>query len=262
MYDFPGLQKHNDVFWSAVAHRLVDAGITDVPANLERSDKRLLDLWQAPDLLFGQTCGYPLMALLRDRVQLVATPKYAAAGCQGAYHRSVIVVRQFDKADELKDLRGRRCAINESYSNSGMNLLRGKISRISNGAIFFSSVITTESHLTSLKSVVENLADVASIDCVTWAHVKRYYPELYEALRVIDWTEESPGLPFVTAKGTDGETIEAIRAALFSILEDDALGETRAALLLEGFEVLPLHAYQRITDIEQEAIALGYPQLK
>jgi ABC-type phosphate/phosphonate transport system substrate-binding protein len=262
MYDFPQLQKHNDVFWSAVAQRLVDAGISDVPASLQRSNQPLLDLWQAPDLLFGQTCGYPLMTVLRDRVQLVATPKYSAEGCRGAYHRSAIVVRRTDDANELKDLRGRRCAVNESYSNSGMNLLRGKISRISNGAAFFSSVITTESHLTSLRSLVEGRADVASIDCVTLAHVKRYYPDLYTAVRVIDWTDESPSLPFVTAEGTDEETITAIRAALFFILDDNTLSETRTTLLLDGFEVLPLQAYQRITDIEEEAIALGYPQLK
>jgi ABC-type phosphate/phosphonate transport system substrate-binding protein len=231
MYDFPQLQKHNDVFWSAVAKRLVEAGISNVPATLYRSKQPLLNLWQSSELLFGQTCGYPLLTLLRDRVQLIATPKYSAEGCQGAYHRSAIVVRRTDDASELKDLRGRRCAVNEGYSNSGMNLLRGKISRISNGAVFFSSVITTDSHLTSVRSVAENLADVASIDCVTLAHIKRYFPELFQAVRVIDWTDQSPCLPFVTAASTNEKTIAAIREALLSTLDDDSLSDTRAALL-------------------------------
>jgi ABC-type phosphate/phosphonate transport system substrate-binding protein len=143
-----------------------------------------------------------------------------------------------------------------------MNLLRAKISRISNGAFFFSSVITTEAHLTSLRSVVDNLADVASIDCVTLAHIRQDFPELFQSVRVVDWTDESPCLPFITAQATDTRTIEVIRGALFSILSDDILSETRAALLINGFEVLPLQAYQKVVDIEQEAISLGYPQLK
>jgi ABC-type phosphate/phosphonate transport system substrate-binding protein len=262
MYDLPQLQKHNDVFWTAVAQRLIEAGLSNVPARLHRSDSPLLDLWRAPGLLLAQTCGYPLMKVLQENVQLVATPKYLAEGCQGAYHRSAIVVRRDDEAKALMDLRGRRCAVNEMSSNSGMNLLRGKIAPLSNGVSFFSSVLTTGSHLTSLRAVADNIADVAAIDCVTLAHLKRYFPDLVSAVRVIEWTDESPGLPFITAEGTDESTIAAIRTALFSTLLDENLTETRQNLLLDGFEILPLQAYQKIDAIEQQSIAFNYSQLK
>ena len=40
--------------------------------------------WLNPRLLLSQTCGYPLMTELRDRVTLLATPRYLFEGCAGS----------------------------------------------------------------------------------------------------------------------------------------------------------------------------------
>jgi hypothetical protein len=44
----------------------------------------LPDHWVEPHLLLSQTCGYPLRYVLKDHVRLVATPCYAAPGCEVA----------------------------------------------------------------------------------------------------------------------------------------------------------------------------------
>lgn len=49
-----------------------------------------------PQLLFAQTCGYPLMHSLSGKVQLIATPCYDLPGCRGNLHCSWLVVREND----------------------------------------------------------------------------------------------------------------------------------------------------------------------
>ncbi len=102
MYDFPELRSAHAEFWSALAARLSSAGLPHVPPELTRNvDPR--EVWRDPVLLFAQGCEYPLANSFADRVRLVATPVYSAAGCEGARYRSAIVVR--GSAESLADLR-------------------------------------------------------------------------------------------------------------------------------------------------------------
>ena len=114
MYDWPELQAANDALWSAIAGRLAEQGLA-VPERLTRGVD-LDAVWTSPALLLGQTCGYPLMTALGRRVQLVATPRYKARGCEGPFRRSAMVVRARTPIRSLAQLRGRRCALNARRS--------------------------------------------------------------------------------------------------------------------------------------------------
>lgn len=56
-------------------------------------DEELHGFWRRPNLLISQTCGYPLMHGLHEQVQLIATPRFDAPGCEGAHYSSVLVTR-------------------------------------------------------------------------------------------------------------------------------------------------------------------------
>ena len=90
-----------------------------------------------------------------------------------------------DAAVALAGLRGRRCVINELDSNSGMNLLRAAVAPLAEGGRFFGSVVVSGSHLRSVEMVASGEADVASIDCVSFAHFQRLYPSLVSGVRVL-----------------------------------------------------------------------------
>ena len=90
------------------------------PAALDRRAD-YASVWREPGLVLSQTCGYPYATALRGRVQLVATPAYRAAGCDGARYCSMLLVRADDPAQALADLRGRRVAFNATDSQSGHN---------------------------------------------------------------------------------------------------------------------------------------------
>jgi ABC-type phosphate/phosphonate transport system substrate-binding protein len=260
MYDFPELQSAHDALWMAVAERLKRAGIELVPQNLTRSHD-LSALWRDPRLLLGQTCGYPLMTELADLVQLIATPVYRAAGCQGAFHRSAIIVGADDPVAELRGLRGRRCAINGWDSNTGMNLLRATIAPVAEKSVFFKDIVVSGSHRQSLALVAAGAADVAAIDCVTLEHMVRIDPALVAMTRVLAWSPLSPGLPLVSSVTTDAASVDALRRALAGVVADARLSATREALLLDGFEVLPIETYAAVISFETNAAALGYPRL-
>ena len=85
------------------------------------------EIWTDPRLLLAQTCGYPLVTTLKDRVAVLATPCYDAPGCTGPSYRSAVIVRASEHASGLSNMRGRICAMNGPESNSGMNLLRAAV---------------------------------------------------------------------------------------------------------------------------------------
>jgi len=258
MYDFDELREATDALWSAIASRLGPIA----SASLSRGAKPE-QYWNDPDLLLGQTCGYPLVTSLRGKVALLATPHYNAAGCSGALYRSAVIVRAGDPANALADLRGRTCAVNDPTSNSGMNLLRAAIAPLAAGsARFFASVVMTGDHAGSIRAVAQGRADVASIDCVTWAHFGHLRPSETSALRVLTWTEASPGLPLVTSVHTAAPARRALMQALHEVTNDPTLAPVRDALRLEGFEPLALSAYDAVLETERRAQAAGYGVLQ
>jgi ABC-type phosphate/phosphonate transport system substrate-binding protein len=260
MYDLPELEEANDRLWSAIAERLWAAGIDDAPARLRR-DLAPEQVWAAPGLLLAQACGYPYMTSLRDRTELVATPRYEAPGCEGPFHCSAIIVRKAHPALGLADLRGARLALNSPSSGTGMNLLRAAVARHAGRRPFFAGVTVTGSHAASAEAVAVEAADLAAIDAVTWAHLGAFRPALTRGLRVLGWTARTPGLPLITASAG-----EALRPALLQALQDvacdPALAKVRKTLRLQGFNALPQAHYRAVLAHEQLAVDLGYPVLR
>ena len=261
MYDSPEVSEATDAWWAGLAAAFRAEGIDDVPDRLTRSDD-IAAAWRAPSLLFSQTCGYPMVMQLADVVQPVATPAYAAAGCKGASYSSVIVVRADDPVANPSELRGRRAAVNAPHSQSGYNVLRHLVAPLAGGAPFFAEVIETGGHHNSMVAVASGRADVAAIDCVTFALTERYRPEATAGLRVLLNSAQAPGLPYVASAATAPDQIDRLRAGLQRACSDPALADARAALLLTGAEVLPRAAYDVIAAMETEAKALNYPAIR
>jgi ABC-type phosphate/phosphonate transport system substrate-binding protein len=239
--------------------RLMEAGVP-APMTLTRGGDRGAQ-WRDPKLVFGQTCGYPYVTGLKDAVTLIATPEYSVPGCEGASHRSFIVARANDARRDLSDYRGARAAVNGFDSNTGMNLFRAKIAAIARGAPFFRALVVTGSHEASLEAVAEGRADLASIDCVTFALVGRGRPELIERVAIVAESPPSLGLPFIASARLGRSTIDAVRDALFVALADPDLAEARATLGLKGARAATPADYDRVIEIERAATAAGYPKL-
>jgi ABC-type phosphate/phosphonate transport system substrate-binding protein len=260
MYDLPELAPVTDAWWAGLRRHFAAQGLRDLPDTLNRAGDPV-DRLKAAGLVFAQTCGFPLTHRLKDHVQLLATPRYNVPGCAGATYVSWIVVRQDDPAKALVDFRGRRAAFNDDGSQSGYNTLRKMVAPLAGGGRFFGSALESGAHRQSLAMVKAGTADLAAIDCVTFALIARYAPEEVQGVRVLCASSTAPGLPYVTAAGTSSAEVKRLRDGIAAAFADPTLAETRAGLMLEGCEILPRAAYDVIPAMEAAAIAAGYPQL-
>lgn len=240
-----GLARH----WRA-------AGLADVPV-LSEEPRDLYELWLAPDLFFAQTCGYPLTHRLKDKVTLVATPCYAAPGCEGASYRSFIVVHEDSGIDDIADLAGKVAGINGYDSQSGWNVLRRALAPVLRAPGAFPRIVETGAHRRSVAAVRARDVDVAAVDCVTFALLRQMAPNEIEGLKVIAATERAPSLPFVTRKDIAPADLQRLRDGLRAAMADPDLADIRRALLIGGVEFLPEAAYDRILEIERDAERLA-----
>ena len=261
MYDLPEVREWTDRFWTAIAVELREGGIPEVPETLERLPDHH-DAWQPRGLLISQSCGYPVATALRSVLRVVATPHYAAPGCDGHRYSSAIVVSASSRAADLGGLRGAACAYNARDSQSGYNALRAAVAPLARGGRFFARAVETGAHAASIAAVRDGRADVCSVDCVTWALLARYRPSALTGLRVLAFTERMPGLPFVTAGDCSDASLDAIRRALGRAFACPDLAETRESLLICGLSVQSVDAYEPLLSMERAAAASGYPDLK
>ena len=237
MYDLPEIRAETVAWWRGLARHFQRQGVNDLPDDLAETPPDPHDHWTSPDLLFSQTCGYPLVTRLEGRVRVVATPSYAVSGCRGADYVSRIVVGEEATATGYGDLAGATLAVNSWESHSGYNVLRG----MPGGPGHFAAEILSGGHRHSLRLVAGGEADAAAIDAVTHALLAAHAPAALAGTRVLCHTRSAPGLPYVTSGNTDPERL---RAGLMEALVDPALAAVREALLLSGARVVPEETYR------------------
>ncbi len=247
-------------FWQAIAHRLRARGVGDVPDGLDWPDD-LVAHWRRPDLVLSQTCGYPFVTQLNGAVRTVGAFAYSAGGCSGIRYRSLIIARANDPAMTVAAFRGRRAAFNGPDSQSGYNCFRAVIAPLSRGGRFFSAVVATGSHAASMRAVAGDLADLAAIDCVSFAQILIAEPDLAARLKVVGETPSAPGLPLVTRGTATDSEVATLRDALHDAATDPALAAIRRDLMIGGFEPIAFGEYDEILAMERAAVDAGYPRL-
>lgn len=247
MYDWAEIRDATDAWWSGLATHLRDQGLHGVPERLVRGGPPEA-VWTHPALLLSQTCGLPLARRFHRRLQVVATPCYAAEGCAGPTYSSAILVRDDSGIHSLEDMRGRVAAYNSTDSLSGHLALRLVLAGL---GPLLGGTVETGSHAGSMAAVAEGRADVCAVDCVTYSIASRHRPTLAADLRRIAWSPPMPALPYVTNVRRSGKQVDALRQGLRTAMQDPALAECRASLLLAGFELAPGDAYAAIGRIDE-----------
>jgi ABC-type phosphate/phosphonate transport system substrate-binding protein len=226
MYDWPEVRAEVDAQWLAIRDELrkkdveaperlarrnadlppVPGGIRDGlgkviapdPANLPPDEFDLAVLWQHPNLLLSQACWGPLELWLRG-VRMVGQEDYSGIeGGEGEMYSSAIVMRRGFRPLPAVGLSGLRLAYNAPDSKSGYLALKRDLEAKGSGLQIFSEQIETGSHRNSLRAVCRGMADVAAIDCKTWALAQEFEAAARE-LALVGWTQRRKGLPFVTA---------------------------------------------------------------
>ena len=261
MYDIREVRKALDDLWCGLSHSLRREGLVDVPDKiLHGVDVNVL--WGDPMLFFSQCCGYDVVNRYAGKLQLLATPHYGAEGCEGSKYASVVVVAEDVPATDVLHMSGAVCVVNGTESHSGMNALRALIAPASREGRFFSKVRVSGSHVASLEMLRNREADVASIDCVTYALLESYRPQALSGTHMLGWTDRASAIPYVTRADADDDTVARMRSALHDVFANPDFRTTRQALYLKSLEVLPVQVYEEITGLQAFAARTGYPVLQ
>ena len=259
-YELPETEAAHDALWSVLARRLRKCGVPNVPERLTRGAP-VVSMLINPRLLMGQCCGYDLIYGFASCVQLVATPRYHATGCDGATYRSLVLVRDDCEARSLEGLRGSVCAVNGFNSHSGANALRALVAPLSRKGRFFSRVRISGAHINSLAFLRAREADVMAMDCVLHALLARHRPQGLKGTRVLCLSEPAPAPPIITRASADRKLIDKLRDALGEALSDDSSRDAREAMLLDGVTLLPLQDYAKIIETESVSLRFGYREM-
>lgn len=233
MYDFDDLQAANDTLWQRVRDGLAAVGLP-APDRLTRG-MDLWDVWQSPDLLLAQTCGYPFRARLHPHVSYVGTPDYGVEGCAPGHYCSVFIARRDDRRAELAAFDTVPIAFNEALSQSGWAAPQNHAAGL---GLSFPAGLKTGAHRETLRAIAEGRADLGALDAVTWRHLLRVEP-LAQNLHVIAQTAPTPGLPLITAKGNPAGVIFDVVSEAIAGLEEGA----RKTLGLRGLVAVPVASY-------------------
>ena len=118
MYDRAETAQANDNLWGLIRDRLRAEG-HQAPDTLTRGSGAYWPAWEAPDLVFSQTCGFPYRARLHGTVTLIGTPDYGVAECPPGHYCSVFVARTDDDRGPLSAYSGAAFAFNDDLSQSG-----------------------------------------------------------------------------------------------------------------------------------------------
>ncbi len=226
MYDFPELRDQTDQFWQVIRGYLGERSIGS-PQRLRR-DNDLLKQWANPNLMLSQTCGCPYRRYLHEKVYLVGTPDLGI-DCTSGYYYSCLLTKV---GTSLNSDCWQSLAYNDDHSQSGWV---APIIYAQNRRIRINNYVQTGSHWQSAIEVSSGRAEVAAVDVSTWHIIQQLAPFASE-LVVAAKTDETPGLPFITAKSE-------LADHLF-----EAVNFTVQALTPEQKSILPFRPLVKIED--------------
>lgn len=265
MYDLPEVRADTDAWWRGLARHFRAAGLSPVPAR-RAHPAHLPRHWLSRSLLFSQTCGLPLSTALAGKVRYLASPCHALPGCTGPWYDSAFMVREWEKARVLGDMRGCRFALNGANSQSGFNAMADRIADLADrrdgggwhggydGATpFFARGIRSGSHRASLALLRDGAADLCAIDGVTLALIHRHAPAELAGLRVLARSRTVPSLPYITAVGHTDAQVARLRQGLLAAARDPTLATARRNLGITGVEILGADAYARFATMRHRA---------
>ena len=231
-YPFDDIAWAYDKLWIATADRC-----SWLPRKLTRSADPT-KLWRSENQFVSQSCGWPLVTQLGETVRVVGAFRQTTPESASHFYRSVVVGR----VDGTPfDFQGSVAAVNELESLSGWISLIAAIHGPQE--TWRGDFKVSGSHAESVRMLSRGEADIASIDSVTLAHLRRIDPQAINSLFVICNGPLVPCLPIITHRSVSDLQISELRQALSESTRDPSIAAATSALFISGFDALDLEDY-------------------
>lgn len=209
MYDWPETRSQTLFFWNKINVQLEKHGIA-AKLIFPKDMKELHGSWKRDDLIFSQTCWGPMENGLNEYLHVLTQPDYSKyQGGRKQYYRSAIIMREGATTNvpshsnftfDPDFFARKKFTYNEEISRSGYLGFKEDFATL--GIIIeehFEQLLLSGSQRNSVEQILVGKADIAAIDCKSWYLAKRYVPNSNQ-LKVVGWTSERLGLPYVCSK--------------------------------------------------------------
>ena len=234
MYPFNNLRPSFEELWDDVRSRLSFAA---PPLDWETDPD---DACRRPDLVLGQTCGWPLFTELASVVHVVGTFDYAVDDAVDGTYRSVLVTPLDSDVSDILHRPDLRVAVNAPQSLSGWISLQSVALAL---GVTLDAVEWTGAHARSLEALRAGRCHLAAIDAVSWSFLDQ------RDLRVVGQCPRIPCLPLVTSRSSSPAIVDELRGALSGAVSDPPMASTCATLKIRSFLPRELEDYQGVSEL-------------
>ena len=175
---------------------------------------------------------------------------------------SDVIVHRDSPFQSFLDLRGHSWAYNEPLSHSGYGITRYHLVELGETNGFFSEVIETGFHESSMRLVACREVDASAIDSQVLAVAMRDDPSLAHSLRIIDALGPSTIQPVAVSKRVPLGQRREIREVLTTMHEDPALRERLALGMVERFVPADASSYTDIRRMLETCETAGFTDIR
>ena len=256
MYDWPEVRPSWDRLW-ALARDILRARDISAPELLTHIED-YQPIWTSPELVVGQTCGWPFISRLRGQVTPFARFDFGLPDLSPGQYQSVFLTRQPHRFDELLEL-GRWIrnsqpviAINELNSQSGYRVFGECFDQACQ--VSPQGLVLSGSHRNSIQMLASGQADLCAVDAVSWRLALAHEPAAQE-VHIAGRSNPIPGLPLITAKVLGNDPQELYNAVKLAIEKLQA--EDRARLGLHGLVPATEQDYQILLESPYDKFSLA-----
>lgn len=243
MYDWPEVRPSWDRLWVLARDILIahDVSAPDMLTHVEDYQP----IWTNPDLIVGQTCGWPFISRLRDQVVPFARFDFSLHDLAPGQYQSVFLTRQPCPFEDLLEIgkwireEAPVVAVNDLNSQSGNRVFGECFEQYFE--IPPEAFVLSGSHRNSIRMLASGKADLCAVDAVSWRFALTHEPAAQE-VHIAGRSNPVPGLPLITAKGLGidpQELYAAVKLAIEELPSDD-----RECLGLHGLVVATEQDYQ------------------
>jgi ABC-type phosphate/phosphonate transport system substrate-binding protein len=222
------------------------------------------ELWSRPDLGCAFMCGLPF-ASGRWLVRPIVAPVPADPHAEGRpVYWTDFVVAADSPFQYLEDTFGHRIGWTVEDSQSGFNAPRHHLlayRRPERPALYAEAVGPLVTPRAALAALLDGRVDVAPLDSLVHALLRRHDPALATRLRVIARTEPTPAPLFVAGPEAPPGHVARLASQLEAAAGDQIAREIMAELEIVRFTKVESAAYTVLTRWEAEAEAAGYPRI-
>jgi ABC-type phosphate/phosphonate transport system substrate-binding protein len=253
MYDLDEVRPATVALRDELAIGLTRAGWPATGVDFEDPTHVVLeDHWRSPDVALSQSCGLPVVEPLRGRVHVLGTFRWLGVTDANGGYASAILVSARSRVRGLSELTWARPAVNSFESLSGWASLGAALAGAGLDHLVLGRALVTGSHVASVAAVAEGWADVAAVDAVTLALLRRYRPAAVAGVRVIAVGPRTPATPLITCR--DPKLAPArLRDVVRGALAEPALRSHLGALGITGFIDFDESAFAAVAALTRRA---------